>query len=149
LLFAIAESDSGDDEDEDDDSEEEGEDDTEMPASKKDKKATPKKDGVDGVTEGVSTMAVGIFSSFSMDMKLPFMVKHFLDNNQKACQVDVLVPTTQVGDINVLNVTGIGNYLEVGVAVPSVFWTEDCVLRANQHRAGVNQSSHVCTAHEE
>jgi hypothetical protein len=46
--------------DNEDDSEEEGNDD-EMPASKKDKKATPKKDGADGVTEGVSKMAVGSF----------------------------------------------------------------------------------------
>lgn len=113
------------------------------------KKAAAEAAGISGISEGISGMSVSSsFKMFEMSFCGPFMIKSFVWNNQRGCQVDVFVPTLDVDDV-VPNVSKDGLYLEVQLAVPEFFYEEARALQQTAGTAGVNANTHIVTAHQD
>lgn len=114
------------------------------------KAATAKKEApdVDGISAGVGGLNVSAASkSFDLSFSGPFMIKHFIHNTQKACQVDVFVPTLSHQDV-FPSISKDGMYLEVQIVVPEFFYEEARALQQSVGAPGINLNTHFVTAHQ-
>jgi hypothetical protein len=145
--IGAADEDLDDDEAEKDFDDDEEQEDTKMPP----KKATPsKKDpDVDAVNTAVSNLSVNSAASKSFELSFsgPYMIKSFIHNAVKGCQVDVFVPTLVHDDVTP-TVSKDGMYLEVQIVVPEFFYEEARAMQQHAGIAGVNANTNLITAHQ-
>jgi hypothetical protein len=147
LLLAAEDDDDDDIEDDaEDDIELDNDDEAKMPP-KKSPAAAKKEPDVDGVSTGVSNMNVSSYKSWELAFAGPLMVKSFMHNNIKGCQVDVWVPTL-LHDSVFPTVSKDGMYLEVQIVVPEFFYEEARAMQQHAGIAGVNANTNLITAHQ-
>ena len=100
-------------------------------------------DSVDRLTSSINSMKI---STFDMSFHFPYILLEHMDHGQKLVSVELLIIGVHRRHVH-LKIIEPGNILQVKVAVPSLFYTSNQSLVANDDGTGLfNVNTHKATA---